>query len=58
MTDMNESHSMQWEHYVYTMTKHKLLERMEEFTKEDHPCDSDYHVIAKCSEALLNIKSI
>nr|DAL93708.1 MAG TPA: hypothetical protein [Caudoviricetes sp.] len=30
-TKMNdtEQHDMNWEHYVYTMTKHKLLERME-----------------------------
>lgn len=56
---MNDTeHDMQWEHYVYTMTKHKLLQRMEEFAKDDCPSREDYYIIKACTTALLNVQSI
>lgn len=51
----NESDRQEWKKYVFMMSKHKLMERLQEFCKDDYPSSSDYKIVKQVSEALYYI---
>ena len=53
--DMNTEHPQEWKKYVFMMSKHKLMERLQEFCNDDYPNSSDYKTVKEVSEALYYI---
>lgn len=54
-SDMTTEHPQEWKKYVFMMSKHKLMERLQEFCKDDYPSSSDYKTVKEVSEALYYI---